>query len=334
MRYTTCMKTAFVVCCLLLAVYCLPSGLSAYTETSTGPEILVTLSPANPGANQQVTATLQSFALDLDRSDISWYVDEVKKDSGPARKTFSFRMGPAGEELRLSVHVETPDGIVAEKVLTMNPANVDLVWEAVTYAPPLYKGKAQPSPGSLIRVVALPSFTDNRGGAVGSEKLIYEWQKDFSKDFGASGRGKSSFTFTMSDGLASTDISVRVSDESGVLVAENKLSLSPKQPIIRLYEEHPLEGTLYERAINNTLSMRATEFTLRAEPFGLYASGAPLDYAWQVDSSVATPHNDARNLLTLRQDKGTSGSSALSLSISNLAKSLTAATNLVINFGK
>ncbi len=332
-------KYIFVVLFFLFAfsltAYCfLPSPVHAYTETSEGPEILVTLSPANPGANQSVTASLQSFSLDLERAAISWYLDDARKDSGPAHKTFTFHTGQTGKEMRLAVHVDTQEGLTADKVLVINPANVDLMWEAATYVPPLYRGKSLPTPGSLVRVVALPSFVGNDGGRLRSENLIYDWERDFSKVFAASGRGKNIFVFTMPDGFASVDIGLRVSDESGGLVAENKLSLTPIAPSIRFYEEHPLEGTRYAHALTKSFDLRASEFTLRAEPFGMFASGAPLDYLWQVDGTAATPHTEAKNLLTLRQNKGSSGSSSLSLTITNLTKSLSAAVELMINFGK
>lgn len=311
-----------------------PTSLSAYTETSSGPEVLVTLSPENPGANEDVTATLQSFSLDLDRSQISWYINDEEKTSGPAIKFFKFRMGPSGTEVRLTVRVDAGDDLTAEKTLVMNPANVDLVYEAQTYVPPLYRGKAPPTQGSIVRITAMPSFIDGNGNKIPQESLIYEWQKNFSKDFGASGRGKDIFLVTMPTGLSSTNIKVRVSDSSGVLVAENKLSLSPTTPDVRFYEEHPLLGTRYERALGRAISMRSTELSLRAEPFGLYVSGAPLFYSWSIDGSGVVPHADAKNVLTLRQGTGTKGSSVLSMVVKNTLNSISSAGSLLINFGK
>jgi len=294
--------------------------------------VIAKITPESPGANTDVEIVLQSFSIDLDDAVIAWYEDGVKKIEGPARKTYTFRTGQAGKSMRVAVTI-TWGTIIAEKVFVVNPADVDLVWEASTYTPAIYKGKAPISPGSTVLITAIPSFVSEAGGKLPASDLVYTWERDFSTLHSQSGKGKRTLAIEMK-GRSETTVKLSVREASGALSASNKIILRPTNPVLRFYEEHPLLGTKYERALGPNFVLRSEENTLRTEPYGMYSSGEPLMYKWLVDGRDAIEHQESRNLITVRKEKESKGRSTLSLTVSNPSKFLTVLGQLIVSFGE
>ena len=55
---------------------------------------------------------------------------------------------------------------------------IDLLWEANTTTPPLYKGLALPSPESSVRVVAIASYIDETGRQYSNDELLFRWEQN------------------------------------------------------------------------------------------------------------------------------------------------------------
>jgi len=149
----------------------------------------INLSPEIPEPNQTISAELSGTLVDLDSSDIYWYLDKEIQKHGIGEKSFSFTAGDVDEKKDLEAIVIIPDGRRIDLQRTIEPTNIDLLWEANTYTPPFYRGKALPTYKSSIKVLALPS------GKNINTKFIYNWSIDSLNNIaGSSGYNQKTFT--------------------------------------------------------------------------------------------------------------------------------------------
>ena len=164
--------------------------------------------PASPAPETQVTARVESFLFDLNRSKISWQVNGTTKKSAIGGVDFSFQLGKAGSVTNVKAIVDTPDGTRIEKELSIRPAGVDIAWEARSTTPPFYKGKALFPPEGDATLVALPALRDGSGNLIPESSLIYRWTVDREVQGSASGYGKNTYSFQGS--VLSNPVSVKV----------------------------------------------------------------------------------------------------------------------------
>ena len=119
----------------------------------------MTLYPEYPKPYTTVTVKYESYSFDMDRALITWSIGGKEVLSGIGELVLKVPLGGEGSITRVSVVVRPNEGGTVRDQILITPAFVSLIWEASdTYVPPLYKGKALPSEGGLVRVVALPSF--------------------------------------------------------------------------------------------------------------------------------------------------------------------------------
>jgi hypothetical protein len=124
-------------------------------------ELNVEIIPTYPRPNEMVFVNLALYTDDLNSADISWYQDGKNVLSGKGEVKYSFKAGSVGTETKIEIRIKLLSGASFSKTFTLNPASVDLVWEANSYVPPFYKGKAlHPRQGSL-KLVAMPEFVKN-----------------------------------------------------------------------------------------------------------------------------------------------------------------------------
>jgi len=186
-----------------------------------------------------------------------------------------------------------------------------LIWEAESYTPTTYPGKALPSEGSRVFVIAMSNFVTADGTKIEDRNLSYEWVANFRPNRAASGVGKNVYVVDLPQGRAETDISVTVRENGGSLVASETLSIAPFAPRVLIYEEHPLLGTRYERALSDTYPLRSSEVTMRAEPYFLSGSISSFSYTWTLGGRFIPSFGRLGELLTLRLGDG-SGTAPLS----------------------
>src|SRR3989344_8042891 len=163
---------------------------TASTVSAISPSAInVSIAPQNPAPNENVTITLSSFAANLDIVTISWIVNGKTALSGIGIKSFSTTVGGVGTEVRVAAKIMLPDGQI-DKNIILRPSVLALLWQANdSYVPPFYKGKALPSSGTEIKVVAMPEI---RVGATTAnpKTLSYDWKKNYSNSPADSGYGK------------------------------------------------------------------------------------------------------------------------------------------------
>ncbi len=333
------MKRFSLTTLLFFATLSLPFFSSAQSLQMLGDdsaEVNVTTKPSVPGPNQFVTATIESFAMDLDRATISWYSNGKLAQEAVGKKTFTFKTGSPGSLSNILVLIQIEGKPPVQKTLNIRPATVDLVAEAQSYTPPFYKGKALYSYQGTVKVVALPNFVTENGGTINPKTLIYNWRVDNNPATNASGYGKSYILFNGGIPLKPAVVSVEVTSMDQIYSAEGRITLTPTQPGIVLYEDTPLMGTLYSRALSRSITLQDEEIKLVAVPYfigtvGQEATG--VKYTWRLDGK-AVPAGEGKNSLSFRQEKGATGSANVSIQISNPAKIFQyAEANMNLSFG-
>ncbi len=311
---------------LLLFVFSLSFSSLAYAQSIPGVTDPITLqvSPRFPKPDTTVTITAQSFSTDLNRASLSWVSGGKVIKQGTGVTSATVPSGKAGVLTSVSVTVVTTDIGTISQTASWRPAGVALVWKSDGYTPSFYKGKALESYGASFRVTAIPEFFTGAGKRLDPKTLVYTWKKNGTIDPNQSGYGKDSFSGSQQSYIrGGDDINVEVSNSDGSLVASKTITISPGIPEIIFYEDSPLYGIQYEKALNGTFGLTAEEVTLRAEPFNVSTNdiftGLSLDWTINGDS---VPNFKDKNKITLRKAGAASGQSSIGLSIQHQIKIL------------
>ncbi len=321
---------------LLLFVFSLSLFSLANAQGIPGISEPVTLkvSPRFPKPDTAVTVTAQSFSTDLNRAEFSWISGGKVIKQGTGATSVTVPSGKAGSLTSISVTVTTIDiGTISQEV-SWRPASVILAWKSDGYTPPFYRGKALESYGASFRVTAIPEFFTATGKRLDPKTLVYTWKKNGTIDPNQSGYGKDSFTSSQTSYIrGGDDINVEVSNNDGSIVSTKTITISPGIPEIVFYEESPLYGIQYERALNGTFNLIAEEVTLRAEPFNISTNNtfAGLNLDWTINGD-SVPNFKDKNKITLRKAGQTDGQSDVGLSIQHQTKILqggTASINII-----
>lgn len=280
-------------------------------------QVQLILSPEFPEPNQSVTVTARSFSFDPDATFLSWTHNGKNVASGKGVTSYSFNTGPAGSLHRVSVSVSAK-GATFSDTLTFRVPDLLLAWEAQTYTPPGYRGRALPTSGSLVRVHAFPEIFASATQTANPENLIYQWKIDDTDARDQSGRGKKSFSFRAANGKGVTHlVSVIVTSEDKSAAAFAKVDVRLEDPHILFYEDKTLEGPRYESASARFSVASGEELRLRAEPFFFLAGSIEaLSYQWRVDGRLIGGASKPRQFL-FRTERGSSGFHRVSLDIEN-----------------
>ncbi|MFA6006557.1 MAG: hypothetical protein WC764_02410 [Candidatus Paceibacterota bacterium] len=307
---------------------------SAYTDTDFSGTMIADVSPVNPAPNSAVNIKVTSYATDLNRSTIVWSANGSTFTQGIGLRTVSVKVGSAGSKTTIRITAHTPEGATFAKDLSFSPAGIDLLWQAHTSVPPYYIGRALPTAGSNITIMAEPDFINPAGKRIDSANIVYEWSRNGNKLESASGYGKYYLDINNLSNFSNETISVKATDISGQLVAENTIAIPVLAPRLAIYEEDSLMGTKFETAITRVFNLFTEEVTLRGEPYfypRISSTPAPV---WMVNGEVTNTDRTNPSLITLREPTGKSGTAALVYNIDgggNTRQSLQ--LPITINFG-
>ena len=249
-------------------------GLANYTTIKIFPE--------NPGPGKSVTANLELYLTDLNKAEISWFLNGEMVEKGIGNKSFRFQTGQVGSVSRVSVLIVTFEGESVEKEIVIRPAEVDILWNASTYTPPFYEGKALFTNQSEVRLSALPNITNSSGSRVSPENLVFRWYKGNTFIQSDSGFGKNTLTLKGGVLFKSLDIKVEVATLDNSSKAENRIIIPSENPLVLIYEEHPLFGTLLNKSLTDFV-LKEKEIKLSAVPYFFDTSSknsASLEYIW------------------------------------------------------
>lgn len=306
---------------LFLASLLLALAPLAHAQVTAAPDpINIGISPEVPGPGQQVTITVQGVGSFLGDADISWTLNGTVAKQGTGESSFSFTTGALGAQSVVKLKIVSSEQGTITRTFVFNPSTVDLIWEADTSVPPLYRGHTRYTPGSNLRVVAFPTIVVS-GKKVAPQSLSYQWQVNDAPMPAASGLGRSTLSFSGDQLEDGEDVAVDVYFGS-LKAAHGEVVIPASNPSLVLYDQDPLRGVLWDTALPGSIALNATELTVLAQPY-FFANGAvsndTLQWNWTLNGGSITGPDTSRGLLTLRQTGQGQGSADLAVSAQNLS---------------
>lgn len=291
-----------------------------------------TVVPQIPKPGEDVKISLEIYSFDINSANITWKMDGKEVAKGTGLKSYTFKNKPAGQTTTIVATVEPYDRPKVEKTFTFTPGEVDILWQSAVYTPPFYKGKGLYTPEAKLLFVAMPRTSS---GVVSPRETIFKWRVNYNNDAANSGFGRNTYSLDGPIILRPINVSVEVQEpDEGKSYASTDMELENKYPSVHLYENNPLYGVLFNKALRNTLTLNKSELSISAYPFShsVQSKNSDLQYIWSVDTSnISIPKN--QNTITLRRNQGDSGESLVSLDLVNPFKILqSSSANLVIRF--
>ncbi len=290
------------------------------------PSFSLSVDPQYPAPYSKATITAESNMLDLANAILTLTVSGKQIYQGSVQPT-TVTLGKAGSGVQVTATISS-GGTTYNQTVTIRPQEVSLIVEPISSAPPLYAGKPSMPIGGSTRIVAVANFRNASGGAIDPTTLSYVWTVDDTQIANSSGVGKSAVIVASPLPYRGRTVSVAITSRDGAFVGGDSLSLSPQEPSVRIYENDPLLGIRFDRALLDTYAV-STESTLYGAPFSVsITNGAPF-LQWFVNGTSAQTGNS----ITLRPTGSGEGSASLSLTASS-GGDTSATTNLSLTFGK
>ncbi|OGG52962.1 hypothetical protein A3C20_03785 [Candidatus Kaiserbacteria bacterium RIFCSPHIGHO2_02_FULL_55_25] len=331
---------------LVLAVLAIVFVAVVYLPAQAGAQFLipgaesalsVSFSPQYPAPDSNVTLTLQSSLYDLDSSSVTWTVNGKEATSGDAATPVNVKTGPLGSKTDVRADITGPNGS-ASATATIIPSSVDLLWESDSYVPPFYSGRALPSAGSRVRLVALTHFVRPGGGEIPADQIVFTWTKDSEVLGDSSGRGKSSITVDGPTLFGTETIVVEAASLDGSIAGQALIRIPDTEPKLTLYENHPLFGVLYHQALGATTFVPKNEMSFTAVPYfasAVSSGDVGLQYEWRVNQSPITTSPTHGNEITVNAASSTGLMALINLSLTHVSNYfLSAAGSWSVTFNK
>lgn len=318
---------------LLLALSLL-FGSVAYAQTTSfdippDPRTIVHIvaDPQNPSPGDTVHLSLTGGSfLDLADSTVTWSVNGRSVAKGTGITTFDMVMGALGTESDVSVSVVAPDGTESDDSIAIIPTHIDLLMDSDSYTPPFYRGRALPSTGTQLHLQARVYFKHTDGALIPSSSIIYTWSRNGEVIGSVSGVGHSSVTIPAPMLYGTDTISVKAISMDNTLSGTASIKIASVDPVLTLYENHPLFGIIYHQAMSANTFIPDSEMTFAAIPYfaqAQSANDAHLQYAWQVNSAPVAGNDSHVSEITINADNF-KGPATINLSITHT-------TNFLIN---
>lgn len=249
-------------------------------------QLTINVSPEVPQPGQDVTIDVEAYGMDLNSTDMQWTINGKEKLRGNGQKIFTFNVGNSGES-RVVLNIFPKDQPQITRLFVFNPSNVDLLWEAETYTPPFYKGKALFSPESSATMVAIPNFI-NGSTRVSDSNVVYKWSIDREVQGDNSGFGRNYFKYTADILPLDKEIEIEAypsGDETRKGVGST--ILSTKNSFLLFYEDNPTNGIMFNYSLVNQINLGTrSESKICLFPFNFSANdkNTGLEYTWYVNS--------------------------------------------------
>jgi len=326
-------KASFLAYFLLLSLFLLTQKVSAQSVGSTiasqfpdqiQQQLDVTIDPQVPAPYQNVSVSIAAYGTDLNSATIHWVLNGKTVASGVGIKNYTWNVGAPGKSNNLVITVNPTDGTTFFQTISIVPENLDVLWQANSYTPPFYEGKALFAPEGTVTIMAMPGFISTGGSVIGSKKLIYTWTENDTVLGDQSGYGVNTLTLTGDVISKPLNIDVDVKSTDGTLEADQDVIINPENPEALLYADDPLYGILFNHAITDTYGLSAQEVTFQSFPFyfnGKDRTNSDLSYNWQLNNSQILSGNSSDSM-TFRNTQSNAGTASISLGISSVSEIL------------
>lgn len=289
-------------------------GVLLHTSAQTTLDVSLELIPLNPEPNTPVTIRATSYGTDLDQASISWTYNGTPIANGTGVRAITITAPSAGTTGQVAVSVSAAGYASTTTSISLRPASVDLLWEAVDAAvPPFYKGKALVADGATVRATVIPSASAISG-------LSYTWSRNGSTLADISGYGKRSMLFTHNILTGTERIGVDV--RGGIFSGSNTLTIAPQATDLIAYKNN--DGFIdYTQGFSSTIGATGTGALIHFEP---YYFSVPTTIARSLTVTMTsgeqdvTPLNNPLEIGIARPD--TAGSRTIRVGVATRAYSL------------
>ena len=311
---------------LLLAIGLVsPISISAQDFGAVEPLYLF-VSPEYPRPRETVVVAPRSNLIDLAASAITLYVNGKKVAVGTGAKGFAVSAPGAGERANVEM-VATYQGKTYSAETSIRPAEVALVVEPLTTTHPFYRGAALVAPEGRVRLVAIPDVRLSSGNRVSASTLSYTWKEGDRTLTSESGIGKSVLLFKAPMRYRDTTVSVVAKTQDGLVAASATVAVAPVDPLVRVYENNPLLGPVFERAVGSSFSMKEDERSFLAVPY--FFATMP-GFIWSVNGA----ESGTEDAITVRAGGTGAGEATLSILVKESGLFSSAGFSSLVKFGE
>jgi len=303
-------------------------------STGVKEQLSFSVTPSVPRPNQLVSVKIASYSSDLNRLQVSWYVNDtlIKREVGATN--FDFAVGDLGTKTVVRVSILKTNGSTLEKTYSFRPSEVDLIYEAQTFTPPFYEGKAYFTRQSSVKISAIPQVLGADGKFINPANLVYDWYVDGSVVQSQSGYGKQSFLYQGKILARAFKIGVEISTVADGAVANSSIFINPISPEVLIYEKNPTLGTLYNYSVPSSFSINKPEIEFEAVPY-FFKEDSVLNlstiFNWRLNGSKINSPN--QNSIVFRNENNEEGSASVGVDVSNETLLQKDSINFGLNFG-
>ena len=226
-------------------------------------DITMSFDPETPGTNEQVTVTVSSLITNLNRLRITWFINGEVIKTGIGETTLDFQTGIQGEVTTIDAYIQVDGQNTVRKWARVSPSDLDIVWQADTYTPPFYRGKALPTPESFIRVIGLPNVR-NIGINNLEKSMVFNWDVNYENKPELSGFGRNPINIRNDFLRLEEVVELEVIHPDGLAEAKSSVTIPIVEPKLIIYS--PLN---YLKRANyvNLRNENSSTIKLTVEPF-------------------------------------------------------------------
>lgn len=279
-------------------------------------QIQVSTSPQYPKPGDQVTISVNAFSFNINKARVTWYQNGniIADGVGVKQQSVALPNSSAAQDFRLVIKKDT--GGTIEKTFTIQPARVELLYEALTYTPPFYKGKRVFSHQSALKVVAVAEF-NNGNGRIDPSELVYTWEKNGTVVQEYSGYGQDTLILAGDIIPRPVRITATVSAPGQDIKAREILDINVYQAEVGLYEKNPVLGTIYTQALGQgTYLFDREEVEIEAIPFYFSTDSNNISYGWKLNGrDINAPETD--HSMIFRNEDNITGRASIGASVNH-----------------
>lgn len=279
-------------------------NISGYGLRNLPNAVIIHASPATPSPGDTVHFTVEGSVYDFTKDLITWTINGKTVASAVAKSTIDTQVDAKGSPISVTVTVSDAVWGIASNALTLVPQQVDILYDAPTYVPPFYRGRALPSAGGVMHLEALARLTKG-GSPITNSAITYTWSRNGLVLGTLSGLGRSKIIIDAPGLYGADTISVRASAVDDTLSATASIVIKDAAPILALYEDHPLYGVTYFNALQD-LTPASSDITVVAIPYFATITGLndpAVRFNWLLNDSPVSASSTKKNVLSLYLDK-------------------------------
>jgi len=280
----------------------------------------ITLEPEHPRPGDSITVTVSDPSEERGVTAYMWLVNGKVVDQGVGHTSISLSANPLGTADTVRV-VAIENGVGRGEATTIiRPATVDMLWEGNTYVPPFYIGRPLVSGQGTVKLMAIPHLAV-RGSEIPAGRAVYAWKVNGVPLEKQSGYGKASISITPPRFGASFNVSVVARTQDGTVVAENSVLIEPQAPSLLVYEDAPLLGVRFDRALSGMFPFSGDEVSFVLYPL-FVSNSRDVSYTWNLDSVPFAVDPAKPRAATFRKVGSGTGTHTVSASFENAKRFL------------